>query len=74
MTRGVESPSHGKGLDASSTTWNVYTHAVPGGDREAAETLAAILAAHPADRLCGGLVGMSRQVWAGRYEVRWRSE
>jgi integrase len=29
----------------ASTTLNVYAHAVPGGDREAAETLAAILCA-----------------------------
>ena len=30
----------------ASTTLNVYAHAVPGGDRMAAETLAAILAAN----------------------------
>src|SRR5215468_8488910 len=29
----------------ASTTLNVYAHSVPGGDRQAAETLAAILAA-----------------------------
>jgi integrase len=29
----------------TSTTLNVYAHSVPGGDREAAETLAAIIAA-----------------------------
>jgi integrase len=36
----------------ASTTLNVYAHAVPGGDREAAETLAEILAAaRPSPRL-----------------------
>jgi integrase len=29
----------------ASTTLNVYAHAIPGGDRQAAETLAGILAA-----------------------------
>jgi hypothetical protein len=29
----------------TSTTMNVYAHSVPGGDREAAETLATIIAA-----------------------------
>jgi integrase len=29
----------------TSTTLNVYAHSVPGGDRRAAETLAAILSA-----------------------------
>ena len=29
----------------TSTTLNVYAHSVPGGDREAAETTAAIIAA-----------------------------
>lgn len=33
----------------ASTTLNVYTHAVPGGDREAAETLAALLKAERLD-------------------------
>lgn len=30
----------------ASTTLNVYAHAIPGGDRDAAETLASILATH----------------------------
>jgi len=35
----------------ASTTLNVYAHSVPGGDRMAAETLAAILAANADQRL-----------------------
>lgn len=37
----------------ASTTLNVYAHAVPGGDRAAAETLAEILSAAGTNRLGG---------------------
>jgi hypothetical protein len=50
----------------ASTTLNVYAHSVPGGDREAAETLALILAAnrgtgdsHDGRRSEGGQVAQS---------------
>jgi integrase len=33
----------------ASTTLNVYAHAIPGGDQDAAETLAGILDAHRSD-------------------------
>jgi len=47
----------------ASTTLNVYAHSVPGGDRQAAETLAAILAAGRHQRYS---LGDAVQRWEGK--------